>query len=66
MARSHFGSWKSSCEFIKARDPYMPYSMQFTVLSDFDEASLEGMMDIYPSYKNVGSYCERAEPLQTE
>ena len=44
-----------------SKQPYTPYQMEFTMLSDFSEEDLTGVMDVKQKHSGRGSYYEPIE-----
>ncbi|KAK8828092.1 hypothetical protein WA556_004721, partial [Blastocystis sp. ATCC 50177/Nand II] len=44
--KEHFTDFQKSCKDMVSRQPYTPYQMEFTMLSDFSEEDLTGVMDV--------------------
>ena len=44
-----------------SRQPYTPYQMEFTMLSDFSEDDLDEVMDVEQKHSGRGSYYEPIE-----
>ena len=54
--RKHFEHFEKSCIEITTKAVYRNYPMDFSILSDFNEEDLVGMMDIGEKYSHMGSY----------
>ncbi|OAO14087.1 hypothetical protein AV274_4265 [Blastocystis sp. ATCC 50177/Nand II] len=59
--RLHFPDFKKSCQHMVSKQPYTPYQMEFTMLSDFSEEDLTGVMDVKQKHSRRGSYYEPIE-----
>ncbi|KAK8824551.1 hypothetical protein WA577_006948 [Blastocystis sp. JDR] len=59
--RLHFPDFKKSCQHMVSKQPYTPYQMEFTMLSDFSEEDLDEVMDVKQKHSRRGSYYEPIE-----
>ncbi|KAK8833464.1 hypothetical protein WA577_006702, partial [Blastocystis sp. JDR] len=59
--KEHFTDFKKSCQHMVSRQSYTPYQMEFTMLSDFSEEDLTGVMDVKQKHSRRGSYYEPIE-----
>ncbi|KAK8830747.1 hypothetical protein WA577_004474, partial [Blastocystis sp. JDR] len=57
----HFADFQKSCQQMVSKQPYTPYQMEFTMLSDFSEDDLDGVMDVKQKHSGRGSYYEPIE-----
>ncbi|KAM7454028.1 cysteien protease [Blastocystis sp. subtype 1] len=57
----HFPDFKKSCQHMVSKQPYTPYQMEFTMLSDFSEDDLDEVMDVKQKHSRRGSYYEPIE-----
>ncbi|KAM7454172.1 hypothetical protein BLSTO_05072 [Blastocystis sp. subtype 1] len=62
--RLHFVSFEKSCKEMVSRQSYTPYQMEFTMLSDFSEEDLTGVMDVEQKHSGRGSYYEPIEATE--
>ncbi|KAK8826471.1 hypothetical protein WA577_001399 [Blastocystis sp. JDR] len=62
--KEHFTDFKKSCQHMVSRQSYTPYQMEFTMLSDFSEEDLTGVMDVKQKHSRRGSYYEPIEATE--
>ena len=54
-SRKHFAFFEQSCLEILNKARYRRYPIDFSILSDFDDEDLKGLMDIGTKYSGLGS-----------
>ena len=64
-SRNHYEFFEKSCLEILNKARYRRYPVDFSVLSDFDDEDLKGLMDIGTKYSSQGSYAD-AETVNNE
>ncbi|KAK8827356.1 hypothetical protein WA556_000981, partial [Blastocystis sp. ATCC 50177/Nand II] len=57
----HFTDFQKSCQQMVSKQLYTPYQMEFTMLTDFSEDDLTGVMDVKQKHSGRGSYYEPIE-----
>ena len=63
-SRNHYEFFEKSCLEILNKARYRRYPVDFSVLSDFDDEDLKGLMDIGTKYSSQGSYADAVTPTQ--
>ena len=62
IRRKHYKYFKGNCEYMHIRKYYVPYDMEYTMLTDFNPDDLRGMMRLEQVHSGRGSYYERIDP----
>ena len=63
-SRNHYDFFEKSCLEILNKARYRRYPVDFSVLSDFDDEDLKGLMDIGTKYSGLGSDTDAVTPTQ--
>ena len=63
-SRKHYEFFEQSCLEILNKARYRRYPVDFSVLSDFDDEDLTGLMDIGTKYSGLGSDAGAVTPTQ--
>ena len=59
---AYLPTFVNNCMFMKKKNGYTPYDLDFSYLFDLDPEALAEMMDIAPHFTGVGSWCEEVVP----
>ena len=63
-SRKHFAFFEQSCLEILNKARYRRYPIDFSILSDFDDEDLKGLMEIGTKYSGLGSDTDAVTPTQ--
>ncbi|KAK8816578.1 hypothetical protein WA556_001518, partial [Blastocystis sp. ATCC 50177/Nand II] len=60
--RLHYNDFVANCRDRMKLESFSPYSMEFTILTDFSKRDLQGLHDVQQKHSGRGSYYEEIVP----
>ncbi|KAK8819268.1 hypothetical protein WA577_003734, partial [Blastocystis sp. JDR] len=60
--RLHYNDFVANCRDMMSLESFSPYSMEFTILTDFSKRDLQGLHDVQQKHSGRGSYYEEIVP----
>ena len=58
----HYNDFVANCRDRMKLESFSPYSMEFTILTDFSKRDLQGLHDVQQKHSGRGSYYEKIVP----
>ncbi|KAK8832504.1 hypothetical protein WA577_002977 [Blastocystis sp. JDR] len=58
----HYNDFVANCRDMMSLKSFSPYSMEFTILTDFSKRDLQGLHDVQQKHSGRGSYYEEIVP----
>ena len=58
----HYNDFVANCRDRMSLESFSPYSMEFTILTDFSKRDLQGLHDVQQKHSGRGSYYEEIVP----
>ncbi|KAK8829507.1 hypothetical protein WA577_004771 [Blastocystis sp. JDR] len=58
----HYNDFVANCRDMMSLESFSPYSMEFTILTDFSKRDLQGLHDVQQKHSGRGSYYEEIVP----
>ena len=58
----HYNDFVANCRDMMSLESFSPYSMEFTILTDFNKRDLQGLHDVQQKHSGRGSYYEEIVP----